>query len=239
MSLSVDDLVLSLSSSHIGQEAIDLATLQVCSIGSAYFSSLNTLPQTQLAQALFGLSSASGGQTVSRDSTQRCNTPTGRTPSSSFSWGTMMDVQRHVATRRGPDEAARDTDDMEDERMVEDILLPSSPTTPVSPFSNHQTTSSRSRSQSRSHMSSISSHANDFPSTDPFYNAQLQAMQNHTSPTSLMSQLGRPSQQSPFLPQQPAYPLPCREPHGFMSSSPQLTLDTHSFLVATAAAFER
>ena len=49
-----------------------------------------------------------------------CSTPTSRTPSSSFSWG-------QPSSRRQTDEVMRDSDELEDERMVEDLLLPSSP----------------------------------------------------------------------------------------------------------------
>ncbi|KAK7060111.1 hypothetical protein VNI00_000875 [Paramarasmius palmivorus] len=202
MSISVDDLVSSLSSSHIGQEALDLAALQA-----------------QLAQAFFMQHAASTSTSSHNNSgdtfTEPCNTPTGRTPSSSISWGQMMDTQRANPSRWNSEEAYRDLDDVEDERMVEDILIPSSPvtagqTTTSSPFVPHQT-SRQSRSRSRSgHMASPVSPGfgtespSIFTSTDPFYIAQLQALQNHnnSTPASVFKQLGRPPQQSPFVHQQ-------------------------------------
>ncbi|ESK93555.1 hypothetical protein Moror_1561 [Moniliophthora roreri MCA 2997] len=202
MSISVDDLVSSLSSSHIGQEALDLAALQ-----------------TQLAQALFMQHAASTSISPNNSSgerfTQPCNTPTGRTPSSSISWGQMMDAQRTNPTRWNSDESFRELDDAEDERMVEDILLPSSPVSPgpsssSTPFVQHQSTrQSRSQSRSGPMASPVSpgfgtdSSPSIFATTDPFYLAQLQALQSHnSSPASVFTQLGRPSQQSPFVHQQ-------------------------------------
>ncbi|KAJ7590781.1 hypothetical protein C8J56DRAFT_1047029 [Mycena floridula] len=198
--LSVDDLVASLSSSHIGQEAIELAALQ-----------------TQLAQALFGTSSQPS-QSESRDCAQPCNTPTGRTPSSSFSWGQMMDVQRRP--RRNTEDSMM-MDDMEDERMVEDILMPSAPssasaTVPLFQQQQQQIVS-RSRSQStsrspKSYSTSTFSGDFDFTATDPFYAAQLQAMQNHSSISS------RQLQPSPFM-------------------TPQQQNNYHSILLTTSTAF--
>ncbi|KAL0581204.1 hypothetical protein V5O48_000792 [Marasmius crinis-equi] len=222
MSLSVDDLVCSLSSSHIGQEATDLAALQA-----------------QLTQAFFGQSSATFTQSPSKNSSsdadQPCNTPTGRTPSTSFSWGSA-EVQRF--TRRNVEETV---DDVEDERMVEDILIPSSPT-PAGPSSTfgHQPSFRTHRSHSRSTpispptSPSYGTDSSIFTSTDPFYLAQLQAMQTHnaSSPTSVFSQLGRPSQQSPFVNQGQKY-----DSFGYPTSS--VSFETHNMLTATAGAFER
>ncbi|KAF7330768.1 hypothetical protein MVEN_02415700 [Mycena venus] len=109
MSVSMDDLCASLSSSHVGQEAMDLAALQV-----------------QLAQTLFCQSMASSSN---ESGAQPCNTPTGRTPSASFSWSpmAMVDQSRPPMTpRRTTDEHVRDEME-EDERMVEDLLIPTSP----------------------------------------------------------------------------------------------------------------
>ena len=110
-----------------------------------------------------------------------------------------------------------DTDMEEDERMVEELLIPSSPVSsnsfyksgtphfatpymPSSPVSsslqqnNHpfpSTHHSMSMSQPHSDPSSV------FTSTDPFYIAQLQAA-NNSSPQSVFSQNGHISQSSPF-----------------------------------------
>ncbi|KAF5361585.1 hypothetical protein D9757_011558 [Collybiopsis confluens] len=228
MSFSVDDLVSSLSSNHIGQEALDLAALHA-----------------QLAQTIFTqpIASSSGDSAAH----QPCNTPTGRTPSSSFSWGQVMDVQQRLS-RRHPDEMI---DDAEDERMVEEILMPSSPAStgqyPSSPFAIQQQLHSTStpRSQNKGHWftppfnpgpssvptspSSISD-ASSFTSTDPFYLAQLQAMQAAAAP-SPFSQLGRPSQHSPFMQSQPLKD----SLSGFAPTS--MSLDTHNMFAATSVSF--
>jgi hypothetical protein len=144
----------------------------------------------------------------------------------------MMDVQRNVLSRRSHGNVDDASDDMEDERMVEDILIPASPTSmpnSASIFSSQQQSPTWAGSlHHRSFPASSPSFPNDmFTAADPFYNAQLQALQNHTSSTSAMAQMGRPSQQSPFIAQCPNY------------SAPAMTLDKHSLLVATSAAFER
>ncbi|KAJ8086084.1 hypothetical protein AAF712_008305 [Marasmius tenuissimus] len=224
MSISVDDLVCSLSSNHIGQEAMDLAALQA-----------------QLTQAFFGqppapLSSPSTQKSAGEPS-QRCNTPTGRTPSSSFSWGTG-EAQR--VPRWNTDDAVREIDDVEDERMVEDILLPSSPVSAgSSPFA-HQPSFRTHRSQNRTNsvstpMSpSFGTDSSLFAATDPFYLAQIQAMQGHnaSSPSSVFSQLGRPSQHSPFVNQGQKY-----EPFAYPGSS--ISLESHNMVATTSGSFER
>jgi len=198
MSISVDDLVASFSGSHIGQEAIDLATLQA-----------------QLAQTLFSqqIPSNMHGQNSRTDKGdgQPCNTPTARTPSSSFGFGQIGDIRRGSSSSMSRsrsrknsivDETWRDVDEMdEDEQMVEDLLTPSSPSimTPNFIHSHSQIPSS-----SRTPISSIhntyaeSPSASLFTTTDPFYMAQLQALQN-PQPTSIFAQSGRPAQHSPFF----------------------------------------
>ncbi|KAJ7937422.1 hypothetical protein B0H13DRAFT_1483941, partial [Mycena leptocephala] len=179
MSLSIEDLCASLSSSHVGQEAMDLAALQV-----------------QLAQTLFCQSMASASATQRQDDyAQPCNTPTGRTPSASFSWGQMVDPSRQSdpAPRRSTDEHSHDEME-EDERMVEDLLIPNSPM-PVSP---KQQSPAAGRTQQQS--PATESPQSLFATTDPFYIAQLQAAQNYgVSPPSVFSQAAFPSQQSPFM----------------------------------------
>ncbi|KAJ3734547.1 hypothetical protein DFJ43DRAFT_133577 [Lentinula guzmanii] len=225
MSLSVDDLVSSLSSNHIGQEALDLAALQA-----------------QLAQTLFPQSIASSSDTSLDSFHQPCNTPTGRTPTS-FSWGQVMDVQQRLSRR---DEMI---DDVEDERMVEDILVPSSPASAgfsSAPYAQQSMNAPSQKNHSRSHFNlttssfpsspaspSSVSESSSFTSTDPFYLAQIQAMQSHNLSTpSALSQLGMPAQHSPFIQQQPR-----RENFSFSPSS--ISLDTHNIFAATSAAFER
>jgi hypothetical protein len=224
----MEDLVSSLSSSHIGQEAIDLAALHA------------QLAQTLFSQSVVSSSSASSDPLDTFN--QPCNTPTGRTPSSSFSWGQVMDVQQRLSRRNTDDMMDHDA---EDERMVEEILIPSSPPSASysAPFVFQQQLSNASpKPQSRGHHNrftspapsspnSVADASSSFTSTDPFYLAQLQAMQNQTHTPSSFSQLGRPAQQSPFMQQQPR-----RESLGFGSS---ISLDTHNMLAATSVAFER
>ncbi|KAG7445943.1 uncharacterized protein BT62DRAFT_932282 [Guyanagaster necrorhizus] len=213
MSFTVEDLVSSFSSSHIGQEAMDLAALQA-----------------QLAQALFV-------QDMPRENHCRrpCSTPTLRTPSSSFSWGPAIGQS---SSRRQTDEVMRDSDELEDERMVEDLLLPEPPISVA-----HFAVPSQSRPQHKSQKSTgtgftaISSESN-FTTTDPFYMAQLQAMQYNSPPPSVFSQLGRPAQQSPFVQPQQPYPLPSHR-DGFLGSpsASSISIDPSSYLV-TSSPFE-
>ncbi|KAL1741836.1 hypothetical protein HDZ31DRAFT_84568 [Schizophyllum fasciatum] len=194
MSISVDDLVSSFAASHIGQEAIDLAALQA-----------------QLAQVLFGQPAAAAEPAaMPAHYTQRCNTPIQRHPS--FSFGHIQDAQRFAAeSPRSPSSASWRTaetfaqdDDMEDERMVEDLLLPahqprSPPQSPVpsKPFGTFPFSTP---------SSPLFSEPTSFATSDPFFLAQAQAQASPMS-TSFFAQNGRPSQQSPFLMgQAPAYP---------------------------------
>ncbi|KAJ7283400.1 hypothetical protein C8J57DRAFT_1120892 [Mycena rebaudengoi] len=187
MSLSVEDLVSSLSSSHIGQEAMDLAALQV-----------------QLAQTLFcqSMSSSSmAAQDRKDDYNQPCNTPTNRTPSASFSWGQMIDSARHSdsTSRRNSEDH-----EMEDERMVEDLLIPTSPmsanpSTASAHFSIPQSSTGRTQNSPPKYPS-YEPTPSLFTTTDPFYIEQLQAAQNYSAaPPSMFSQAAFPSQQSPFI----------------------------------------
>ncbi|KZT12649.1 uncharacterized protein LAESUDRAFT_739995 [Laetiporus sulphureus 93-53] len=193
MSFSIDDLVSSFKSNHIGQEATDLANLHA-----------------QLAQTLRNQPS-SGTQSATRRSYARCNTPLSCTPSSSFSWE-PSDISRArsssvagPAQRRGTDERKRDADEMEeDERMVEDMLM-SSPTASHFPQIHHNAPSSASSQSSMSHVSYSGSYEPElsspntslFATTDPFFAAALQAAQG--PPPSFFAQAGRPSAHSPFV----------------------------------------
>ncbi|KIM42805.1 hypothetical protein M413DRAFT_10262 [Hebeloma cylindrosporum] len=224
MSFSVDELVCSFSSSHIGQEAMDLATLQA-----------------QLSETLFGGPSY-GRQSQMRipdrgrsKNTQPCNTPIARTRASSFSeWGNGVGMA--VDSRHGSrSNSSAGFDDMEeDERMVEELLMPSSPLTSSNPHISNQfppASSSTYLSSSSSFQGSIptsphsqtvfasygsdpspsSPSSSQFTTTDPFYLAQLQASQafsnngnlNFNSSTgnqqpSVFAQNGRLTQSSPF-----------------------------------------
>lgn len=97
----------------------------------------------------------------------------------------------------------------DDERMVEDLLFPSSPVassatpahsqaTSASPahFGMHSRKSSLSTPYSQMHYDLPPSNHSTFASSDPFYLAQLQSLQSPAP--SFFSQYGMPSQQSPF-----------------------------------------
>ncbi|KAG6853226.1 hypothetical protein C0991_005893 [Blastosporella zonata] len=211
MSISIDDLTNSLNASHVGQEAMDLAALQA-----------------QLAQTLFGQSIAhsSGPQRVSRKTsfTQPCNTPT---------FTNFTHLTESQGTMSAPTSWSFDSsrDDMEeDERMVEDLLIPRSPTASTLQYSLS--------SWSKSHYTSsnqTSDSSSSFTTTDPFYLAQFQGQHQKTAPTySAFAELGKLPQQSPFSPASP------RRDHHLNSnpSVPSLALETHSFFVAASAAFE-
>ncbi|KAJ7162615.1 hypothetical protein C8R43DRAFT_303884 [Mycena crocata] len=216
MSLSMDDLCASLSSSHVGQEALDLAALQL-----------------QLAQTLFCQSIAVSSATQRKDDyPQPCNTPTGRTPSSSFSWGQMIDPSRHseLPPRRNTEDHFRDEME-EDERMVEDLLIPASPMSPK----QQPTAAVRSQQTSPSYPATYQpsdTSSSLFTTTDPFYMAQLQAAQNYSvAPPSVFSQAAFPSQQSPFMMHSNF------QRHNTAQNSN--SLDTHSLLVAASSSFDR
>ena len=148
---------------------------------------------------------------------QLCNTPIARTPSSNFSFGQFGDRRSRSNSNAGPrgrsrknsvvDDHSWPVDEMdEDERMVEDLLVPSSPMT--SPSFTYTPRSPQSYN-SYNEASSGSS----FTSTDPFYLAQVQASQN-PQPTHSFTQSGRPAHTSPFLqhsyhqPPQYSQPIP-------------------------------
>ncbi|KAF7301570.1 hypothetical protein MIND_00722500 [Mycena indigotica] len=192
MSLTVEDLCASLSSSHVGQEAIDLAALQV-----------------QLSQTLFCEPLASTPSARPNDYAQPCNTPTGRTPSSSFSWSPMMDLSQQPNAHSKKDTLMSDEMD-EDERMVEDILIPHH-SAAATPQSLNQTSVPLDLSMSSS----------SFTSTDPFYIAELQAaaMPHH----SVFAQAAFPTTQSPFFAQRLAH------------AQPPLSMDPQSILVGNTS----
>ncbi|OCH95885.1 hypothetical protein OBBRIDRAFT_830485 [Obba rivulosa] len=238
MSLSIDDLVSSLSANHIGEEALQLAALHA-----------------QLAQTLFSQHSSSAQNVPRRGSAQPVNTPLTRTPSSSFSlepgahWPKSFEAMG-TRQRRGTlsEEREPDIDEMdEDEKMVEDMLSSPPPSASAAtlhfpPLSEHQPSTSQSSGYPYVHLRRFSAstapdqfspscdlpspNASIFTTTDPFYMAQAQATQN--TPTSVFAQAGCPSAHSPFI------------AHQFQSSfHPMQTAEQHHFFAATAAAFSR
>ncbi|RXW23599.1 hypothetical protein EST38_g2259 [Candolleomyces aberdarensis] len=197
MSVSIDDLVSSFSSSHIGQESSDLALLQM-----------------QLAEALLGGSSsfASSSRFVQRGR-EVCTTPTARTPSTStFNWDSINPGYRSRSSSiSGPSRSTSNVyEDAEDELMVEELLMPASPS--ASTFENshsmpfmQRTPSSASHSYHQTPTPSASSNfdaqttSSHFTSSDPFY---LQAQANSQSyfySNSNITQHGCPNVSSPFV----------------------------------------
>ncbi|KZT74536.1 hypothetical protein DAEQUDRAFT_761379 [Daedalea quercina L-15889] len=200
MSVSVDDLVASLSSNHIGQEAIDLANLQA-----------------QLAQALRNHASTSA-QSIQRRTYAPSSTPLARTPSSSMCWEPSEFARTRSSSAasgtqlRGIDENKQDMDTTdEDEQMVEEMLFASPANTslshpPLSSSSPATFSGMLSRRPSIPHVSSTldtvptelpSPNTSHFATTDPFFLAQMQASQSPAP--SFFAQAGRPSAHSPFL----------------------------------------
>ncbi|KAI0775473.1 hypothetical protein BC629DRAFT_709793 [Irpex lacteus] len=173
MSISVDDLVASFNSSHIGQEQMDLAALQA-----------------QLAQVLFHQPLATS-PSVSGFRNGAC-TPIARTPTHT-SWD-RPDFGRgrsnSVASSSARGDESNDAMD-DDDRMY--AQAPASP----SHFSRHSRQSSLSAPFSQMHYDIPPANNSVFTSTDPFYIAQMQAAQN--AAPSFFSQYSKTSQQSPFL----------------------------------------
>lgn len=161
--------------------------------------------------------------------TFHANTPTGRTPSSSFSWsdrslagevggqrnsrsasiaGVQRQRQNSIDERAGYYYATEIDESDEDEQMVEDLLYPSSPMAAcpslaptTSQFSQYAI--SNGASAYPSEPSSPKAHPdNHFTTSDPFYLAQLQQQREQAqtllTSSSFFSQMGRPTQHSPF-----------------------------------------
>ncbi|KAN0097831.1 hypothetical protein V8E55_002277 [Tylopilus felleus] len=215
MSVSVDDLVASLSANHIGQEATDLAALQAQLAQTLLTQQLSLSPSPPHTSAfVHGVSV----NVVRRDPTsvQHCTTPTARTPSSaSCTWPLPTPDHTDHAHRRSFSYTRRhsiddDYEEMAEERTVEDmVIMPDSPRSKNAlPWSSHMgdphgpvtrvLSSSASTPLSSSNMSSPTDPcvSSLFTSTDPFY---LQASQSQQSHTSFFSHVGMPSSRSPFL----------------------------------------
>ncbi|KAH0839573.1 hypothetical protein J3R83DRAFT_488 [Lanmaoa asiatica] len=216
MSVSIDDLVASLSANHIGQEATDLAALQAQLTQTLLTHQLSlSPPPPHTSTFVHGVSV----NIVRRDPTnvQHCTTPTARTPSSaSFTW--PLPVPDHAdhsrrrsasfARRQSIDNAWRDFEEMDEERTVEDMVAPDSPCSPnaylwstyksdVHGSTTRILSTPASTPISTSNMSSPtdSCASSLFTSTDPFY---LQASQS-TQQSHFFSHVGRPSSHSPFM----------------------------------------
>ncbi|KAF6762485.1 hypothetical protein DFP72DRAFT_841625 [Ephemerocybe angulata] len=192
MSISIDDLVSSFSSSHIGQEANDLAALQA-----------------QLAQTLFAASSSSFASSSRFQSSpfqqgarEPCTTPTPRSPvqSSFSSWG---EIDRPAYRSRSSSISLSNSgyEDTEDEMMVEGLLIPASTSTSsASENTFMQRTPSHSYHQRTPSMSYDSAPpASPFTSSDPFYLQAQAHAQSYFYDNSNITQHGRPSMSSPFV----------------------------------------
>ncbi|KAH7888117.1 hypothetical protein F5I97DRAFT_954210 [Phlebopus sp. FC_14] len=213
MSVSIEDLVASLSTNHIGQEAIDLAALQA--------QLAQTLFTNQLSSPSFFQSPEVNLNSSRRDPShvQHCTTPTARTPSSASTFSWPNSVHEHVehvrkrgissARRQSVDEPWSDLDEMDEERMVEDMIIPDSPSLQSAyPWASyHAHTNASTKPLSAPPPTSIptptttscvdSSSPSLFTSTDPFYiQVSQSAQQSHSS---LFSHTGQPSTHSPFL----------------------------------------
>jgi hypothetical protein len=114
--------------------------------------------------------------------------------SSSFTWAHVAELHRQFAVSQNID-----TDDVdEDERMVEDLLVPSSP------LSTNCLTSQLLLPSTAPTQPCCATPESIFASTDPFYIAQSEAARScSTRSHSPFSKFGLPSQQSPFVVQEP------------------------------------
>jgi len=123
----------------------------------------------------------------------------------------------------------------EDERMVEDLVIPSSPLClnsplllPPSSVAIHQFGAS----QASSYCSATGSSSSSFPSTDPFYMAQSEAtLSSSPRSHSAFAQFGLPSQQSAFLAQEPL--LQCGEIHPALPPLPGYPRTYHDQRLST------
>ena len=153
MSVSIDYLVSSFSSSHIGQEASDLALLQVSSLRTGFCCEVLTLFQMQLADALLGGSSSfASSSRYAQRGREVCTTPTARTPSAStFNWDSINPGYRSRSSSiSGPSRSTSNVyEDAEDELMVEELLMPASPS--ASTFENSHSMAFMQRTPSTSH----------------------------------------------------------------------------------------
>ncbi|KAI6035590.1 hypothetical protein F5J12DRAFT_32601 [Pisolithus orientalis] len=215
MSISVDDLVASLSSHHIGQEALELAALQAQlaqSLLAHQFSSSS--PHFQHPH-LSGPHPCTNIARRDPGHVQHCTTPTSRTPSSSaFIW--PLPVQELAShSRRSSISSIKmqqchedivlvdmDDADEEDARLVEAMVTPSDVPSKdaLNSFSvptSHQLISPMDPSCSPSL----------FTTTDPFYiqTSQAAAAQQSLSTApgapgtaSFFALAGRPNAHSPF-----------------------------------------
>jgi hypothetical protein len=216
MSVSVDDLVASLSANHIGQEATDLAALQAQLAQTLLTHQLSLTPShPHTSPFVHGVSV----NIARRDpaNVQHCTTPTARTPSAASCTWPLPDHSDHsrrrsvsYARRQSTDDGWCDFEEMVEERTVEDMVTTDSAYSQNAYlWSSHKSDVQGSTARvfsapgptslSASNMSSATDSCTSslFTSTDPFY---LQASQpTQQSHTSFFSHVGRPSSHSPFM----------------------------------------
>ncbi|KAH8113288.1 hypothetical protein DFH11DRAFT_1544986 [Phellopilus nigrolimitatus] len=223
MTFSVDDLVASLSSNHIGQEAIDLATLQA-----------------QLAQTLAYSQQQQHHQAASAQG--HCNTPTARTPTTSFANWSVLEQRRSRSSssasavpRKGSfsgcdsDMIMEENMDADDEYAVEQLVgsgagpAYSDPSSPIRYRERSDTLYMQNQAHAYTHPSNqnqaryayanadamfdcTSPTASSFARSDPFYAAaEASSRQAHqATQNSFFAQIGRPAQHSPFYAAQAA-----------------------------------
>jgi len=186
MSLTVDDLVASLSNHHIGQDAIDLAALHA-----------------QLAQVIFAQQS---GLTIKTAKQIRpCNTPTSATMPP-CSWHRISPI----------DDMESQDERMVEELLNPNSAAQTYPGSPYPSYPSYQPyVSSTGHYQAQTQTASgchptfdpslhqscaVTGPSSLFTSTDPFYIAQLQEKQRQTrAHDGAFTVLGRPDERSPFL----------------------------------------
>jgi hypothetical protein len=218
MSISIDDLVSSLSASHVSQEAMDIATLQVFppSLSLNLVNFVENSIQSQLSKVIYYPSQGqSGVHCVTRRNSyaQPCNTPTPTSATASFHWE-WDDANRYRG--QNPPYVAPpplhdcDVDDeMEDEQTVEDLLNAHT----LNQCQFDAPLAQRQQPQKYRPVSSgqpfpmpppppptydntpgLSGSPSHFANTDPFYLAASQT----ASPPSFFTQAARPAPNSPF-----------------------------------------
>lgn len=177
--------------------------------------------QAQLAQTLFAnqisptytasssphsYAYAQNANAVRRDP---CTTPTTRTPSASISWPAGYipaelarkrnnSIVRPHSRRPSIDEGCFDVEEMDEERMVEDMIVPSSPQSPKSFIWGYTGLNAPSTTASAVIGTPVESQSL-FTTTDPFYLQASQAPVTPQPPSSLFGNAGRPSSHSPFV----------------------------------------
>ena len=206
MNISIDDLVSSFSSSHVSQEAMDIATLQVIPLPLFFSLISHDTNQSQLAKVIYYPSQGQPGvHSVTRRNSyaQPCTTPTPTSATASFHWE-WEDTSRFRGQNTTP-YAMRSSDiddEMADEQSVEDLLNPHTqiqgqPGTPQRQQPTRYRPSGQLPPSFGSPVYDNTSQSSHFANTDPFYLASVQAAAI-PPPPSFFAQAARPAPNSPF-----------------------------------------